>query len=87
MALHHVFLPCPTSLIEVEASFLDAALAPLGISQSFRVGSDLIAFGNDSDERFLWISALNRSEQPVDKHQIVGVHIALKVKGKLPDRI
>lgn len=81
MPLDHILLNCPASLLAAEISFLTAALAPLGIKEQFRVGSEVVAFGDEHRPRSFWVSGLDRNQQPINSDKQLGIHIAFKAKG------
>ena len=83
MALDHIFLPCPAFLVNSEATFLSAALGPLGISEDFRLGSDLVAFGTKKNGRFLWVTGRDRNQQRIEKEGAAGVHVAIRADGEV----
>ena len=83
MSLDHIILPCPASILDEEVAFLNAALEPLGIKERFRIVPQVVAFGDEADPRFFWVSGLNREQLPVEDKDAPGMHIAFKAKGGL----
>ncbi len=81
MPLDHILLRCPTNLLAAELNFLNTALAPLGIKEQFGTGSELFAFGDEQNPRFLWVSCLDRDQQAIQSDKPLGIHIAFKAKG------
>lgn len=82
MSFDHILLPCPANLLSAELTFLNAALQPLGIKERFRVVPEVVAFGNEQDKRFFWVSGFNRNNQPIKEGEASGIHIAFKAKGE-----
>ena len=82
MSLDHIILPCPSSLLDAELAFLNAALAPLGIQERFRVVPQVVAFGTSEDPRFFWVSGLDRDQEEIEDRGGLGVHIAFRAKGE-----
>ena len=83
MSIDHILLGCPASLLTAEVAFLNAALAPLGIKERFRVVPEVVAFGNEDDKRFFWVSGLDRNQQPIKDDKASGIHLAFRAKGEL----
>lgn len=81
MPLDHILLGCPASLLAAEIAFLSAALAPLGIKEQCRVGSEVVAFGDEHHPRSFWVSSLDRNQQPIKSDKRSEIHIAFKAKG------
>lgn len=82
MSFDHILLPCAANLLSAELAFLNAALEPLGIKEQFRVVPEVVAFGNEQDKRFFWVSGFNRNNQPIKEGEASGIHIAFKAKGE-----
>ncbi|KAG8531942.1 uncharacterized protein KY384_003578 [Bacidia gigantensis] len=80
MSIDHVILGCSANKLEAEIAFLNAALSPLGIKEQFRVVPQVVAFGNDEDKRFFWVSGLDRNQQPIEGDK--PTHIAFKAHDK-----
>ncbi|KAI4209968.1 MAG: hypothetical protein LQ351_007132 [Letrouitia transgressa] len=82
MSFDHILLPCAANLLSAELAFLNAALEPLGIKEQFRVVPEVVAFGNEQDKRFFWVSGFNRNNQPIKEGEASGIHIAFKAKDR-----
>lgn len=52
-----------------------------GNQESFRIAGAVVAFGTEQDNRFFWVSGVNRDQAPIPDDQKTGVHIAFKAKG------
>ena len=80
MSLDHILLRCPASLLNAEVAFLNAALAPLGITEQLRVAPEVVAFGSEHNRRYFWVSGLTQDQQPIEDDKAFGIHIAFKAK-------
>lgn len=78
--IDHIGLFSPTSLLEPEVQFFNAALKPLGMGEQFRVHPTVVALGT-KESPFLWISNLDGDRNEIkEKDNVQGTHIAFKAK-------
>lgn len=84
MSVDHIGLFSPTSLIEQEAKFFDAALKPFGQGEQFRIMPTVIALGS-KEKPWLWLSNFDGQRREIKENDnIQGVHLAISAKCKSP---
>lgn len=78
----HVGLKCAAAVFEDEIKFMNAALAPLGIKEHFRMLPLVAALGNNAKKPDFWIAAIGPDRQPLEG-PITRIHLAFKATSKL----
>jgi hypothetical protein len=85
--IDHISLSVPHPRLESYITFLNAALAPFGIKELFRIVPEVIAFGADPNVPWLWVASVENREHITEEEWTSGkgrrVHLALRAKGKL----
>jgi hypothetical protein len=74
----HVCLKCPAAVFEDELKFLNAALAPLGIKEQFRVHPLVAGLGNDAKKPDFWIGAIDGPDRQPIEGPVTRIHVAFK---------
>jgi hypothetical protein len=84
--IDHISLSVPYPRLESYITFLNAALAPFGIKELFRIVPEVIAFGADPNVPWLWVAAMEDREKITEEEWVSGkgrrVHLALRAKGE-----
>lgn len=80
--MDHLGIFAPTSLIEQEVKFFDAAMKPLGMGEQFRVMPTVIAMGT-KEKAWLWISNYNPMREEIkDTEGLQCIHLAFEAKSE-----
>ena len=78
--IDHLGLLCPADAVDDEVKFYNAALAPLGIKEQFRIMPLVVAMGETPQNTPFWVSGL-QDREPI-KGSVTAIHFAFKARGE-----